>query len=199
MEGDDDSESGPAGPIDTHRVAELARQPRSRHPVQDEKSPLVEPPGDEGPLRRMPCHGRTASGSTTSPATSGSGPATTSPSPTESHGCCAPKNPRVTSAADSLVPGQPGAHIPRHVIKGGSHLCAPNYCLRYRPAARQGEAVNLHRAPRFPVRPARIKVKPQNPDIERTRLTLVRPRSRTPLADLAAAPPGATWHLLACM
>ena len=31
---------------------------------------------------------------------------------------------------------------PRKVIKGGSHLCAPNYCLRYRPAARQGEAVD---------------------------------------------------------
>ena len=57
-------------------------------------------------------------------------------------GCCAPRNPRVTSAAASLVPGQPGAHIPRRVIKGGSHLCAPNYCLRYRPAARQGEAVD---------------------------------------------------------
>jgi formylglycine-generating enzyme required for sulfatase activity len=28
------------------------------------------------------------------------------------------------------------------VIKGGSHLCAPNYCLRYRPAARQAEAVD---------------------------------------------------------
>jgi sulfatase modifying factor 1 len=28
------------------------------------------------------------------------------------------------------------------VIKGGSHLCAPNYCLRFRPAARQGEAVD---------------------------------------------------------
>jgi sulfatase modifying factor 1 len=28
------------------------------------------------------------------------------------------------------------------VIKGGSHLCAPSYCLRYRPAARQGEAVD---------------------------------------------------------
>jgi formylglycine-generating enzyme required for sulfatase activity len=28
------------------------------------------------------------------------------------------------------------------VIKGGSHLCAPNYCLRYRPAARQFEAVD---------------------------------------------------------
>lgn len=27
------------------------------------------------------------------------------------------------------------------VIKGGSHLCAPNYCHRYRPAARQGHAV----------------------------------------------------------
>jgi len=27
----------------------------------------------------------------------------------------------------------------RLVIKGGSHLCAPNYCLRYRPAARQSE------------------------------------------------------------
>jgi formylglycine-generating enzyme required for sulfatase activity len=28
------------------------------------------------------------------------------------------------------------------VIKGGSHLCAPSYCLRYRPAARQGEAID---------------------------------------------------------
>jgi len=27
----------------------------------------------------------------------------------------------------------------RRVVKGGSHLCAPNYCLRYRPAARQGQ------------------------------------------------------------
>ena len=32
--------------------------------------------------------------------------------------------------------------FPRRVIKGGSHLCAPNYCLRYRPAARQGEAID---------------------------------------------------------
>ncbi|RYD87529.1 MAG: hypothetical protein EOP50_20615, partial [Sphingobacteriales bacterium] len=36
---------------------------------------------------------------------------------------------------------QPGAQIPRRVLKGGSHLCASNYCFRYRPAARQGEAV----------------------------------------------------------
>lgn len=30
----------------------------------------------------------------------------------------------------------------RHVVKGGSHLCAPNYCLRYRPAARQGQTLD---------------------------------------------------------
>jgi formylglycine-generating enzyme len=55
--------------------------------------------------------------------------------------CCIPRNPRVESAERSYAAGQPDAHIPRRVVKGGSHLCAPNYCLRYRPAARQGEAV----------------------------------------------------------
>jgi sulfatase modifying factor 1 len=30
----------------------------------------------------------------------------------------------------------------RRTVKGGSHLCAPNYCLRYRPAARQGQTVD---------------------------------------------------------
>ena len=61
-------------------------------------------------------------------------PATESP-------CCVPSNPRVTEPAPG-DPGEPDAQIPRRVIKGGSHLCAPNYCLRYRPAARQGEAVD---------------------------------------------------------
>jgi formylglycine-generating enzyme len=60
--------------------------------------------------------------------------------------CCGPRNPKVSSAEDSLAPGQPGPRIPRRVIKGGSHLCAPNYCLRYRPAARQGEAVDTSTA-----------------------------------------------------
>ena len=32
--------------------------------------------------------------------------------------------------------------IPRKVMKGGSHLCAPNYCQRYRPAARMAQAVD---------------------------------------------------------
>ena len=56
--------------------------------------------------------------------------------------CCAPRNPRVGSPEASHALGQPAEPIPRRVIKGGSHLCAPNYCLRYRPAARQGEAVD---------------------------------------------------------
>jgi formylglycine-generating enzyme len=44
------------------------------------------------------------------------------------HGCCAPHAPALDEHA-------------RRVIKGGSHLCAPSYCLRYRPAARQGQEV----------------------------------------------------------
>jgi formylglycine-generating enzyme required for sulfatase activity len=56
--------------------------------------------------------------------------------------CCVPHNPRVDGAAQSLVAGEPGAHIPRRVIKGGSYLCAPSYCLRFRPAARQSEAID---------------------------------------------------------
>ncbi len=32
------------------------------------------------------------------------------------------------------------------VIKGGSHLCASNYCSRYRPAARQSQETNLSAA-----------------------------------------------------
>jgi formylglycine-generating enzyme required for sulfatase activity len=55
--------------------------------------------------------------------------------------CCVPVNPRVSSPERSYAAGQPGAHIPRRVIKGGSHLCAPNYCLRYRPSARQAQTV----------------------------------------------------------
>jgi formylglycine-generating enzyme required for sulfatase activity len=35
-------------------------------------------------------------------------------------------------------------HTPKaRVIKGGSYLCAPNYCLRYRPAARQPQEEDL--------------------------------------------------------
>jgi formylglycine-generating enzyme len=56
--------------------------------------------------------------------------------------CCAPRNPSVEAPEHSYDVGNPGSHIPRRVIKGGSHLCAPSYCLRYRPAARHAEAVD---------------------------------------------------------
>jgi formylglycine-generating enzyme len=57
--------------------------------------------------------------------------------------CCMPRNPRVDSPQrTSFDAFQPGADLPRRVIKGGSHLCAPNYCLRYRPAARQAEPID---------------------------------------------------------
>ena len=39
-------------------------------------------------------------------------------------------------------PCQPNIRIPRKVLKGGSHLCAPNYCRRYRPAARHAQPVD---------------------------------------------------------
>jgi formylglycine-generating enzyme required for sulfatase activity len=63
------------------------------------------------------------------------------PDQTESP-CCVPRIPHVASPEESHLHEQHREQIPRRVIKGGSHLCAPNYCLRYRPAARQGEAVD---------------------------------------------------------
>ena len=56
--------------------------------------------------------------------------------------CCIPENPRGGPEAASYDPCQPQIRIPRKVLKGGSHLCAPNYCRRYRPAARHAEAVD---------------------------------------------------------
>ena len=45
------------------------------------------------------------------------------------HGCCAP------------VGLEPVTEDDRRVMKGGSHLCSPDYCERYRPPARQGQQV----------------------------------------------------------
>lgn len=56
--------------------------------------------------------------------------------------CCTVKNPRGATFEGSLDPGQPHIHIPRKVTKGGSHLCAPNYCRRYRPAARMAQPID---------------------------------------------------------
>jgi formylglycine-generating enzyme len=56
--------------------------------------------------------------------------------------CCIPVNPRGGGQDASYDPCQPEIEIPRKVLKGGSHLCAPNYCRRYRPAARHPEPVD---------------------------------------------------------
>ena len=46
------------------------------------------------------------------------------------------------SVEQSYDPNQPNIRIPRKVVKGGSHLCAPNYCLRFRPAARSPQMID---------------------------------------------------------
>ncbi|HEY2048246.1 MAG TPA: formylglycine-generating enzyme family protein [Caulobacteraceae bacterium] len=56
--------------------------------------------------------------------------------------CCALRNPLGGGEEESTEPSCPGGHIPRKVLKGGSHLCAPSYCRRYRPAARHAQPID---------------------------------------------------------
>ena len=56
--------------------------------------------------------------------------------------CCASFNPRGGERDKSHDPNMPDIRIPRKVMKGGSHLCAPNYCRRYRPAARMPQPID---------------------------------------------------------
>ena len=56
--------------------------------------------------------------------------------------CCIPRNPRGGREERSYDPLQPNVRIPRKVLKGGSHLCAPSFCRRYRPAARHPEPID---------------------------------------------------------
>jgi formylglycine-generating enzyme required for sulfatase activity len=58
------------------------------------------------------------------------------------HACCTIDNPRGGTGEGSLDPRTPDVRIPRKVMKGGSYLCAPNYCQRYRPAARMAQPVD---------------------------------------------------------
>jgi formylglycine-generating enzyme required for sulfatase activity len=48
------------------------------------------------------------------------------------------RDPRLDDAGASSDPREPG--VAKHVIKGGSFLCSPSYCSRYRPAAREAES-----------------------------------------------------------
>ena len=54
--------------------------------------------------------------------------------------CCMPRNPR--GPRPETLQGANGVRFPPKVLKGGSFLCAPGYCLRYRPAARFPETVD---------------------------------------------------------
>ncbi|MES0207018.1 formylglycine-generating enzyme family protein [Mesorhizobium sp. LNHC209A00] len=56
--------------------------------------------------------------------------------------CCTIINPRGGEQEASYDPREPTIRIPRKVTKGGSFLCAPNYCQRYRPAARMSQPVD---------------------------------------------------------
>lgn len=56
--------------------------------------------------------------------------------------CCISHNPRNMRGENVFDPQHPEIQIARRVVKGGSHLCAPSYCQRYRPAARHPQAVD---------------------------------------------------------
>jgi formylglycine-generating enzyme required for sulfatase activity len=56
--------------------------------------------------------------------------------------CCGKVDPKGGEREKSYDPRLRGVRIPRKVMKGGSYLCAPNYCKRYRPAARMGQAID---------------------------------------------------------
>jgi formylglycine-generating enzyme required for sulfatase activity len=56
--------------------------------------------------------------------------------------CCANFNPKGGEKEASIDSRTPEIRIPRKVLKGGSYLCAPNYCLRYRPAARIAQQID---------------------------------------------------------
>ena len=60
----------------------------------------------------------------------------------EGEGCCASADHEARERAASIDPDSQHGAIPRRVIKGGSFLCAPSYCRRYRPAARMAQGID---------------------------------------------------------
>ena len=66
----------------------------------------------------------------------------TQPGTVEAKPCCGGAQVRLANVRESYDPNQPNVRIPRKVLKGGSHLCAPNYCLRFRPAARSPQMID---------------------------------------------------------
>ena len=71
--------------------------------------------------------------------------------------CCTPTNPRGALRQASIDLASQHGNLPRRVVKGGSFLCAPSYCRRYRPAARMAQGIDTstcHLGFRCIIRPA---------------------------------------------
>ena len=62
--------------------------------------------------------------------------------------CCTADNPR-GGPREASFDERADIRIPRKVTKGGSHLCAQNYCRRYRPAARMAQPIDTSIASRI--------------------------------------------------
>ncbi|MFM7235544.1 MAG: formylglycine-generating enzyme family protein [Cyanobium sp.] len=64
----------------------------------------------------------------------------------QGEGCCdsleEEADPEGLRRQRSVDPASQHGAIPRKVVKGGSFLCAPNYCQRYRPAARLAQGID---------------------------------------------------------
>lgn len=57
-------------------------------------------------------------------------------------GCCGGLRNPAGGPRDASIDPRAEIKIPRRVMKGGSYLCAPNYCRRYRPAARMAQPID---------------------------------------------------------
>lgn len=64
------------------------------------------------------------------------------PGPASTAACCGGSIGRAATEAESYDPATPDLRIGRKVVKGGSFLCAANYCQRYRPAAKFPQPVD---------------------------------------------------------
>ena len=80
------------------------------------------------------------------------------PHEASSSGCCAGASEAQVNAREaSIDPQSQHGSVPRKVVKGGSYLCAPSYCRRYRPAARMAQGIDTatgHMGFRCVVRPS---------------------------------------------
>lgn len=97
------------------------------------------PPASVRPNLLQTASGQASSGQTPDAAGGGCGDACTC-GPSDSGRASTSGADAAATAAQAAASAEAGSAIPRRVLKGGSHLCAPEYCLRYRPAARSPQA-----------------------------------------------------------